>query len=166
MIINWLNIDTVPTSPFNQDISAIEHLIQYQSKYVGDNSNTRQLIGALPLSEYGFVFEIDSENCGVTIDYRFTDWCDNENLYMERALVYNSVSVFALIENLEYITFNFNENSYSVTREVIEKNYPNSKDIFVDNSLDTGKFRQYVEQKMNDRLFVSNVFKAFETEYQ
>ena len=80
--------------------------------------------------------------------------------------MYNSVSVFALIENLEYITFNFNENSYSFTREVIEKNYPNYKDIFVDNSLDTEKFRQYVEQKMNDRLFVSNVFKAFETEYQ
>ena len=87
------DIDTVPTSPFNQDISAIEHLVQYRSKYIGDNSNTGRLIGALPLSEYGFVFEIDSQNCGVTIDYHFTDWYGNENLYTERALVYNSVSI-------------------------------------------------------------------------
>lgn len=152
------DIDTVPTSPFNQDISSMENLIQYQSKYVGDNSNTGHLIGALPLSEYGFVFEIDSENCGVTVDYHFTDWYNNENLYTQKALVYNSVSAFVLIENLQYITFNFSGSSYSVTREAIEKKFPNYRDIFVDHSIDTGKFRQYVEQKMNDRLFVSNIF--------
>lgn len=158
------DIDTVPTSPFNHNISAIEHLIQYRNKYIGDNSNTGQLIGSLPLSEYGFVFEIDSENCGVTIDYHFTDWYDNENLYTERALVYNSVSAFALLENLEYIIFNFSGSSYSITREVIEKNYPNYNDVFVDDFIDTGKFSRYVEQKMNDRLFVSNIFKVFEKE--
>lgn len=158
------DIDTVPTSPFNQDISAIEHLMQYRSSYVGDSSNTGHLIGSLPLSEYGFVFEVDSENCGVTIDYHFTDWYDNENLYTEKALVYNSVSAFVLIENLEYITFNFSGSSYSVTREAIENNYPNYKDIFADNSIDIGNFRQYVEQKMNDRLFVLNIFKIFDKE--
>lgn len=158
------DIDTVPTSPFKQDTSSIENLVQYRNKYIGDNSNTGQLISVLPLSEYGFVFEIDSENCGVTIDYHFTDWYDNENLYTERALVYNSVSTFALIENLEYITFNFSGSSYSVTREAIERNYPNYNDIFADNSIDIGNFRQYVEQKMNDRLFVSNMFKVFEKE--
>lgn len=158
------DIDTVPTSPFNQDMSAIEHLMQYQSKYVGDNSNTGHLIGALPLSEYGYVFEIDSENCGVTIDYHFTDWYDNENLYTERALVYNSVSAFALIENLEFITFNFSGSSYSVTREAIEGNYPNYSNIFDGSTVDTEKFHQYVEQKMNDRLFIENIFSLFESE--
>lgn len=158
------DIDTVPTSPFNHNISAIEHLIQYRNKYIGDNSNTGQLIGALPLSEYGFALEIDSENFGLTIDYHFTDWYNNENFYTERALVYNSVSAFALIENLEYIKFNFSGSSYSVTRDAIEKNYPNYNDIFVDNSIDIGNFSQYVEQKMNDRLFVSNIFKLFEKE--
>ena len=64
----------MPTSPFNQEISAIENLLQYQNKYIGNNSNTGNLIGALPLAEYGYVFEIDSKNCGLTIDYHFTDW--------------------------------------------------------------------------------------------
>lgn len=155
-------IDTVPTSPFNQDISAIDKLMQYQSKYIGDNSNTGQLIGALPLSEYGFVFEIDAENCGLTIDYHFTDWYDNESLYTERALVYNALSAFALIENLEYITFNFSGSSYTVTREAIEENYPNYGDIFVDGSIDTENFNRYAAQKMNDRAFVAEIFKVFE----
>ena len=125
-------IDTVPTNPFNLDISAMKHLIQYQSKYVGDHSNIGQLIGTLPLSEY--------------------------------ALVYNSDSAIALIENLKYITFNFSGSSYSVTREAIEKNYPNYEDIFAENSIDAEKFSTYVEQKMNDSLFVSNVFKQFDKE--
>ena len=155
------DIDTVPTSPFNRDKSAIEHLVQYQSKYVGDNSNTGHLIEALPLSEYGYVFEIDSENCGVTIDYYFTDWYDNENLYTERALVYNSVSAFALIENLESITFNFSGSSCSVTREAIEENYPNYSDILNGSTVDTEKFYQYVEKKMNDRTFVLNIINLF-----
>ena len=99
----------------------------------------------MPLSEYGYVFEIDSENCGVTVDYYFTDWYDNENLYYQRALAYNSVSAFALIGNLESITINFSGSSYSVTREAIEEKYPNYSDIF------------------DDRTFVSNVIKLFET---
>lgn len=158
------DINTVPTSPFNQDVSSIEHLMQYQSNYVGNNSNTGNLISSLPLSEYGYVFEIDTENCGVIVDYHFTDWYDNENLYTEKALVYNSVSAFALIENLEYITFNFSGSSYSISRKAIEKNYPNYNDIFNDNTIDTKKFRQYVGQKINDRTFVSDIIKLFETD--
>lgn len=54
-------IDTVPTSPFNVDKSSFEQLKKYKSKYIGDNSNTSHLLNDLPLSEYGYVFEIDSE---------------------------------------------------------------------------------------------------------
>ncbi len=155
-------VDTVPTSPFNRDKSAIENLLQYRSSYVGNNSNTGNLIGSLPLSEYGFVFEIDSENCGVTIDYHFTDWYNNENSYTEKALVYNSVSAFALIDNLEYITFNFSGSSYSVTRKTIEENYPGYKNIFTDDrSIDAENFNRYVEQKMKDASFVSDIFRLF-----
>lgn len=153
------DISTVPTSPFNKDKSDIVHIIQYQSRYVGDSSSTGLLIGALPLSEYGFVFEIDSEGCGVTIDYHFTDWYSNESLYTEKALIYNSVSAFALIENLEYIRFNFSGSSYFINREAIEQNYPNYEDIFIDDSIDIENFDQYVEQKMSDQSFVSSVFK-------
>ena len=156
------DIDTVPVSPFNQNISAIEHILQYENKYIGDNSNIGRLIGALPLSEYGYVYEIDSKNCGLIIDYHFTDWYDNEDLYTERALIYNSVSAFVLIENLESITFNFSGSSYIVTRDSIEKNYPNYTEIFTDGSISTKNFRKYVEEKIKDPTFVSNAMKIFE----
>ena len=137
-------IDTVPTSPFNVDKSSFEQLKKYKSKYIGDNSNTSHLLNALPLSEYGYVFEIDSENYGLTINYNCTDWYNNENLYIHKALVYNSVSLFKWIDNLEYITFNFSGSSYTMTRE----HCPLNKNI---------------EQKINDNEFVSDRMKLFET---
>lgn len=97
-----------------------------------------------PLSEYGYVFEIDSKGCGLIIDYHCTDWYNNENLYIHTALVYNSVSLFKLIDNLESITFNFSGSSYTITREAIEKQYP-------------------VDQKINDNEFVCEMMKLFET---
>lgn len=137
-------INTVPTSPFNIDKSSFEQLQHYKSQYIGNNSNTSHLLNALPLSEYGYVFEIDSKGCGLIVDYHCTDWYNNENLYIHKALVYNSVSLFKLIDNLEYITFNFSGSSYTITRE----HCPLNKNI---------------EQKINDNEFISETMKLFKT---
>lgn len=137
-------INTVPTSPFNMDKSSFEQLQHYKSQYIGNNSNTSHLLNALPLSEYGYVFEIDSKGCGLIVDYHCTDWYSNENLYINKALVYNSVSLFKLIDNLEYITFNFSGSSYTITRE----HCPLNKNI---------------EQKINDNEFISETMKLFKT---
>lgn len=156
------DMDTVPISPFNREKSGIEQIKKYQSLYVGNNSNTGNLIGALPLSEYGYVFEIDSKNCGLTIDYHFTDWYANENLYTEKGLLYNAVSAFGLIDNLEYIRFNFSGSSYFITREKIEQNYPDYDKVFFDQTVDEEHFNQSVEKKMNDEEFVASNFPVFE----
>lgn len=137
-------INTVPTSPFNMDKSSFEQLQHYKSQYIGNNSNTSHLLNALPLSEYGYVFEIDSKGCGLIVDYHCTDWYNNDNLYINKALVYNSVSLFKLIDNLEYITFNFSGSSYTITRE----HCPLNKNI---------------EQKINDNEFISETMKLFKT---
>ncbi len=136
--------NTVPTSPFNMDKSSFEQLQHYKSQYIGNNSNTSHLLNALPLSEYGYLFEIDSKGCGLIVDYHCTDWYNNENLYINKALVYNSVSLFKLIDNLEYITFNFSGSSYTITRE----HCPLNKNI---------------EQKINDNEFISETMKLFKT---
>ncbi len=149
---------TVPITPFNRDKSGIENIIQYKNKYVGNNSNDSHLIDNLPLAEYGYVFEIDSKNLGLTIDYHVTDWYVNENHYLEKSLLYNSVSIFVLIDNVEQITFNFSGNTYIVSRKQINELYPNFKDI-VDNGIDQNNFNKYLESKMNDNSFVENIFK-------
>ncbi len=148
----------IPITPFNRDKSGIDNIIQYKNQYVGNNSNDSHLIDNLPLAEYGYVFEIDSKNLGLTIDYHITDWYVNESHYLEKSLLYNSVSIFALIENVENITFNFSGNTYTVSRKQINKLYPNFKDI-VNNGINQNNFNKYLESKMNDNDFVEDTFK-------
>ena len=147
------NIDNIPTSPFNRNKSGIENIIKYKNKYVGNNSNDGNLINNLPLSEYGYVFEIDSKNNGLIIDYHITDWYINENYYLEKSLLYNSVSIFYLIDNVEYIKFNFSGKSYLVHREDIINNYSNYNKI-----KDKNTFTKYVDNKINDIDFINSIF--------
>lgn len=149
--------DTVPITPFNRDKSGIDNIIQYKNKYVGNNSNDSNLINNLPLSEYGYVFEIDSLNFGLIIDYHITGWYINENHYLEKSLLYNSVSIFALINNVNELTFNFSGESYKVNRKQIEELYPNYDDI-VNDEINKENFNKYLENKMNDNDFVENIF--------
>ena len=151
------NFDTMPITPFNRNKSGIDNILKYQNKYVGDNSNTGNLISNLPLSEYGYVFEIDSNNLGLTIDYHITDWYINDEMYVERALVYNSVALFSLIDNLQYITFNFTGNSYTIKREKVQELYPNYSNIN-ENGINKDNFNIYLENKMNDDVFIKNIF--------
>lgn len=147
---------TVPNTPFNREKSGIDTIIKYKSKYVGDSSNDSALISHLPLSEYGYVFEI--ENLGLTINYDITDWYINENYYLERSLLYNSVSIFALIDNVEYINFNFSGKTYNITRKQIMEFYPNFNDI-IKMGINKEKFNIYLENKISDDTFVNYYFK-------
>lgn len=145
------DLETVPISPFNRDKSGIDNIIKYKNKYIGNNSNTGNLINSLPLSEYGYVFKIDSINLGLTIYYHITDWYINEDYYLEKSLLYNTVSIFMLIDNVDYINFNFSGKTYEVKREKVKNLYPDY-DKIVDN------FNKFVENKMNDEKFVETVF--------
>ena len=151
------NFDTIPITPFNRNKSGIDNILKYQNKYVGDNSNTGNLISNLPLSEYGYVFEIDSNNLGLTIDYHITDWYINDEMYVERALVYNSVALFSLIDNLQYVTYNFTGNSYTIKREKVQELYPNYSNIN-ENGINKDNFNIYLENKMTDDEFIKDIF--------
>ena len=150
--------ETVPNVPFDRDESGIDNIIKYKSKYVGDNSNDSNLINNLPLSEYGYTFEIDSENLGLTINYHITDWYIKDNLYLQKSLIYNSVSIISLIDNVEYIEYNFTGNSYKVSRDIIEREYPSFYKIVHNNEVNKENFNQFLENKMKDNEFIERVF--------
>ena len=139
------------------EVGEYKIVIKYKNKYVGNNSNDGNLISNLPLSEYGFVFEIDLENLGLIIDYHITDWYINNDYYLEKSLLYNTVSIFSLIDNVNEITFNFSGKTYKVNRSQAEKLYPNYDDI-VGSNINKDNFNKYLENKMNDDKFVASTF--------
>lgn len=149
--------ETVPNVPFNREKSGIDNIIKYQNKYLGNSSNTINLVGSLPLSEYGNVIELDSTNLGIIIDYHVTDWYINNDNYVEKSLIYNTFSIFSLIENAGYITYNFTGNSYTITREKFEEVYPSYKTITYKN-FTKEKFITCLEKKINDYTFINDIF--------
>ena len=96
-------------------------------------------------------------NMGLTVNYHITNWYINDNYYLEKSLLYNSVSIFSLIDNVDKLTFNFSGKSYKVNRKQIEELYPNYYDI-ISNEIDKENFNKYLENKMNDNVFVKTIF--------
>ena len=148
--------DTVPVSPFNRTRSGIDNIIKYQSKYMGNNSNIGNLLSNLPLAEYGYVFEMDSTNLALSVNYHTTSWYIEEDLYRQKSLIYNSV---ALIENLNSITYNFTGNSYTITRKIIEEKLDSYFEVVKDGKIQKDKFNRLIEAKMNDNEWVEAVEK-------
>lgn len=149
--------DTVPNVPFNREKSGIDNIVKYKNKYIGSNSNDGNLLNSLPLSEYGLVFQIDTEKLGLTVDYHITDWYINEKMYVERALIYNTISIFSLIDNVQYINYNFTGKSYKIERKQVEEIYPNYNKIN-ENGLNKENFNNYLEKKINDDEFIKDIF--------
>ena len=148
------NEDTIPITPFNRSKSGIDNLLKFKSKYIGDNSNDSHLIDSLPLSEYGYVFQIDDNNLELIINYNITDWYIDNNKYLEKSLLYNTVAIFSLIDNAQNLTFNFSGNNYKTSRVKVAEEYPYFKDII--NNKDN--FNKYLENKINDNEFVEEIF--------
>lgn len=148
---------TINTFPFNKTKSGIENIIKYENKYIGNNSNIGNLILNLPLANYGYDFIINSETLELTINYRMSTLYLEK--YLDKALIYNSVSIFSLIKNVNKITYNFSGSSYTITREQIENNYKDYTKIQTKEKVNKDKFKELVEHKMNDEEFIEATFK-------
>lgn len=145
--------DTVPTTVFNRPLSGIHNIKKYKNPYIGNNSNIGNLLNNLPLNEFGYVFKIDSKNLGLIINYNTTDWY-NDNMYIEKSLIYNSVSIFSLIDNVQTIQYNFSGSSYTITRKMVKESYPHFELVKVNEK----NFNKYLENKMNDDEFSRSIF--------
>lgn len=105
------------TDSLTHDYTVIEN---YKNPYIGDSTNVSQLFYALPLNDVPMKFEIDSEDCTLTVYYLETVWNIGEDK-VHRDLIYNTVAAMAAIDNLKAITYEFSGTQYSYTREQIEK---------------------------------------------
>ena len=171
--------ETVPISPFDREKYGVDVIKKYRSKNVEDNINDENLLNNLPLSEFKEGFQIDSENLGLIVNYKFEtnvnfkyniDNISTPSYDIETAMLYNSLALFSLIDNVKYMTFNIENvlnyngetnntiTSYHVTRESLKNNYYYYKYLFRGERYEYF-FNKFVEKKMNDKDFVKNNFK-------
>ena len=132
------------------DISVVE---DYKTAYIGDANNVSGLFEVLPLNNISKKFEINSQDCILTVSYLDTVWNIGEEK-VQRDLVYNSIAAMAAIDNLSGITYNFSGDRYSFTRAQLE-------DIFgtpLSNLLQQENWSEEVQNRLNDMDFVGQFF--------
>lgn len=150
------------TNPFDPNKSEISRLLKYKNKYLGNNTNTGNLYYSLPLSQYGFDFELDSTNLGIIINYSNSEFYINEDnkdeLFIKKSLIYNAISTFILIDNTEYITYNFSGTSYNINKKDVISKYDSFDKLIVNNKINENSFNKYVTNKIKDNNFVNDNF--------
>ncbi|MFA6752921.1 MAG: DUF4825 domain-containing protein [Bacilli bacterium] len=152
------------TNPFDPNKSEISKLLKYKNKYLGNNSNTGNLYNSLPLSEYGFNFELDSTNLGIIINYSNSEFYINEDnkneSFVKKSLIYNAISTFILIDNTEYIIYNFSGTSYKINKKDVISKYDSFDKLILNNEINEINFNKYLTDKIKDNNFVNDNFNS------
>lgn len=133
------------TDALTHDIAAIE---DYRFPYVGNASNVGGLFEHLPLNNVAKDYEIDSENCTLTVNYREKVSAIGEEK-VQRDLIYNSAAAMAAIDNLMGITYHFDDASYSFDRNEME-------DLFgspLSDLLQQEKWSEKVQSQLSSKEF-------------
>ena len=145
--------DTVPILPFNINDSGIEKILNYQN-------NVDDLLHHLPLKEYSFNYELQKNN-GLIINYSVASRYIDDHFYVEKSLFYNSISLFSLIDNLEYINFNFLDKKYRITKNLLEEKFDRFKEIENKYLDKVTTYKMYIYNNINDDDFINYYFKIF-----
>lgn len=135
--------------PATHDFGAV---LKYKNKYMGNASNDANLFYNLPLGDVGMNFELFPKKLELEVNYKDTVFDVGEKK-VKKCLLYNSAAAFALIDNLQIITYNFPGSSYQVKRKDIESLFPDFSKV-----LNGDNWHTNVQIKLKDKGFVQVAF--------
>lgn len=135
-------------NPITHDLKSI---LKYKSKYMGDASNISNLFHTLPLSNEKMYFRLLPDKLTVEVNYEDVSVKINENS-IKITLIYNSTAAFALVDNLQQITYNFKDSTYKVMRSDVEKWYGYK----LSNLLNCDEWKMRVQNKLKDSKYVGD----------
>ncbi|MGG7621539.1 DUF4825 domain-containing protein [Bacillus coreaensis] len=95
-----------------------DDIFSFKGSFVGDNSAVGNIVNQLQGVEHlsGFELETKTEPYGIILNY---DWTDTEQKYRETA-IYNSIYLFTLVQNVDWITFKFDGFEYKITKAELQ----------------------------------------------
>ena len=98
-----------------------EDLYKFKDSFVGDNSAVGNIVNQLQGAEHfkGFELKTKEKPYGIILNY---DWSDLEQNYKKTA-VFNATFLFTLVQNLEWVNFNFANQEYKITKENLQNWY-------------------------------------------
>lgn len=103
------------------DSKSGDDLFTYKDAYVGDNSAVGNIVSRLKNAEQFKRFELktDEEPYGIILNYNLEE---SEQDYKE-IIIHNATFLFTLIQNVDWILFNFENEEYTITKEKLKNWY-------------------------------------------
>lgn len=135
----------------------IESLVKYKDVHIGDNTKVVNLIDALPYSEYsdGVILRTAKEPYELIVYYK--------GLAVEKEkLLNNSVALFALITNVDVVTYQLNDNTIIYTRKELETKYGRDLRVYADD-VDLWKKEVLYNEKPTDMIGAAKIYKEILT---
>lgn len=105
----------------NPETHVFEKMEPFEHTYIGDTTRVRKLFSALPLNKYKNTIEIEQDESVLIVNYESS--VDALEKQAKQAVIYNATAAFALIVDLETIDMRFEEESYIVTRDHVERRF-------------------------------------------
>lgn len=138
------------TDALTHDVSVVN---EYKSEYVGDISNVSGLFASLPLGNTEKTYELDSDSCELTVIYESSIGKIGADK-LKRDIVYNTAAAMAAIDNLQGVTYEFEDGRFSFSREDMENVFGKP----LSNLLKENGLREMVQQKLNRADFTDSFF--------
>lgn len=114
----------------NKDIDN-KDIFQFKSSYVGDNNAVGNIIRGLPSPNgeqlNGFELKTTKQPYGITINYIAAENTEEIKTNYKELALYNASFIFTLIQNADWVKFNFVEREIVVNREDLQNFY--AKDV-------------------------------------
>lgn len=153
-IISLLSLMMLLTS-CSQSAESKTDLFQYKNSYVCDNSAVGNIVNELTYNNElnQISLETKKEPYGIILEYKDID-TNSIDKEMKETVITNSTFLFALIKNVDWITFKFPDKEFSVTREKIQEWYNNKLDGF-ENEQDLKKL---IQEHLKSEETVSEFF--------
>ena len=98
-----------------------QDLFKYKGAYIGDNSAVGTILNRLPVAGYSKDFELATEQkpYGVVLNF------DGSESPQERQkiVVYTATYLFTLLRNADWISYNFGDQQFKITKQALQNWY-------------------------------------------
>ncbi|TCN26307.1 DUF4825 domain-containing protein [Mesobacillus foraminis] len=132
--------------------SANEDLFQFKNSFVGDNSAVVNITNQLHSSEHLDEIELKTKEkpYGITLNY---DMEKSQQEYKDTA-IYNATYILALVQNADWITFQFGNQEYKVTKENLQSWYGTDlSELTTEEELES-----FIQEQLEDESKVNQFF--------
>ena len=140
----------------NNDVHSSKAIFKYDNSVIGDNNAVTNIVGQLQHSkEFSEVsLQTKTEPYGMTLTYNEIEARRIEKEYKETA-VYNATFLFALVDNAEWITFDFEDREYKITKRDLQNWYGKKLSEFTYEE----ELKSFVQEQLKDETKVNQLLK-------